>query len=167
MTEQGVVINVKKGGRVYIGDTGNQPSLGVREAIDAIVSLDESKLERDGEEISVGESQAAIAIREFVREHGEAIRNSVSGKINDEFSQFPDQAAPFEAVVVAARQEGMTVRAVKRVINDEINYSNLEPEEKSRVGEIIANTMIVLARRDYPIPEHESEPTTAIHEFYR
>lgn len=149
-----VSIDVKKGGLVYIAGPG-EPSQKVQDAVVAITAgTPTTDFAEDGRTIEP-ESDATIAIREFVREHGQEIVESLSGKVEDEFAQFKDASGPFEALVQAARKEGMTIGDVKRVVRDEVEHANVNSENKLWVSRVIADALIGFVTKVYLIPEHD------------
>jgi len=149
-----VSIDVRKGGRVYIAGPG-EPSQKVQDAIAAITAgIQTADIAQDGRTIEP-ESDATVAIREFVRKHAQEIVESLSGRVDDEFAQFKDESGPFEALVQAARKEGMTIGDVKRVIRDEVEHANVNSEDRPWITRVITDALIGLVTKVYLIPEHD------------
>lgn len=160
MTERHeITVVVPKGGTLRIVGPG-EPSVRVREALEAIAAVEKP----DGHVSPVKKPTSTSVIQRFVREHADAVIDGVSGNINDEFAQAHGQSVPFADVVVAAREDGLLVGDVRRIVGDEISHSNLNSEDRSWARDTITNEMVELARRDYPIPEHD-EPLLD-HDFY-
>lgn len=101
-----------------------------------------------------GKSSEGV-IRGFVREHGESMIRGISGRIDDEFGQSSGESAPFAQVVQAARADGLSVGDVRRIVGDEIEHSHVDSEDREWTRDTITYEMASLARRDYPIPEHD------------
>ena len=153
--ERSIVVNVKKGGRVYIAGPG-EPSQKVQDAVVAITAgTPMTDFVEEGRMIEP-ESDATIAISEFVRKHAQEIVESLSGRVEDEFAQFKDESGPFESLVNAARKEGMTIGDVKRVIGDELEHANVNSEDRPWMTRVITDVLIGLVTKVYLMPEHDA-----------